>query len=270
MIRIGTGGVPPSARERSSVGGVRRLAELGLGAMELEFVRGVKMGIAAAKEVGAAAKQLGIALSAHAPYYINLLSEKRATVAASHRMILETLERTAAAGGVVIAIHSGYYGALPPEAATERMTAEYARLARAAEAKGWDSVAIGLEVSGKAGAWGTVPEVLAVCRAVPACVPVLDWAHLWARGGGQLDPSAVLDAVKKWKHLHCHFAGSKKTKTGWADIHTPIDSNPPYAPIVREILKRKLEATFISETPGLEDGALALKRLFERQGHKFG
>jgi len=269
MIRIGTGGVPFSAKERSSISGIKRISELKLSAMEMEFVRGVKMSVEVAKEVGAVAKQLDVALSAHAPYYINLLSEKKAVVIASHRMILETQERTAAAGGIVTAIHSGYYGKLPPEKATEQMIIEYEKIARVVRAKGWDSARIGLEVTAKKAAWGSVEELVEVCRAVPECVPVIDWAHMWVRTGGQLDASAVLDKLRHWKHLHFHFAGARKTQTGWADIHTPIGNNPPYGPIVHEVLKRKLDCTFISETPDLELGALSLKRLLEKSGHRF-
>jgi endonuclease IV len=40
--------------------------------MELEFVQGVKMGEAAARQVAETANQNGIVLSAHGPYAINL------------------------------------------------------------------------------------------------------------------------------------------------------------------------------------------------------
>ena len=262
MIRFGTGGIPFSAKEGGSIGGIKRIAELKLSAMELEFVRGVKMSVATAKEVGKVARELDVALSSHAPYYINLLSKEPAKVEASRRMILETIERTAAAGGTVAVFHPGYYGGLTSEQAMQPMMEQFELIAKAAKQKGWDDVGIGLEVTAKKAAWGSVEELLEACKAVPQCVPVIDWAHLWVRTNGRLDPAEVLDKLKHWKHLHFHFAGAKKTSTGWADIHTPIDNNPPYAPIVREVLNRKADCTFISETPDLEESALALKKMF--------
>ncbi|MCA9383575.1 hypothetical protein KC909_04360, partial [Candidatus Dojkabacteria bacterium] len=50
-LRIGTGGVPLSSKSRSTLAGIERIAELGLEHMELEFVRGVKMGEDTAKDV---------------------------------------------------------------------------------------------------------------------------------------------------------------------------------------------------------------------------
>lgn len=48
---FGTAGVPGSSKDRSSVAGIARVRELGLDAMELEFVRGVNMGKETAKQV---------------------------------------------------------------------------------------------------------------------------------------------------------------------------------------------------------------------------
>ena len=73
-LLFGTAGAPLSTKDRSSIGGVRRIRELGLGCMEVEFVRGVRMGEGTAAEVGRVAREAGVALSVHAPYYINLNS----------------------------------------------------------------------------------------------------------------------------------------------------------------------------------------------------
>ncbi|MFB3897699.1 MAG: hypothetical protein ACE14V_15510, partial [bacterium] len=71
-LLFGPAGTPHSAKTSSSVDGVKRIAELGLGCMELEFVQGVRMGAETAKQVQIAMKESGVRLSVHAPYYINL------------------------------------------------------------------------------------------------------------------------------------------------------------------------------------------------------
>jgi len=43
-LLFGTAGTPISSNGSDSLSGIRRIGELGLGCMELEFVRGVKMG----------------------------------------------------------------------------------------------------------------------------------------------------------------------------------------------------------------------------------
>jgi deoxyribonuclease-4 len=52
--------------------------------------------------------------------------------------------------------------------------------------------------------------------------------------------------------------------------HLPLDAKKPdYEPLVKEILRRKMDTTMISESPVLEKDALVLKRMFERHGYKF-
>ena len=82
-LLFGTGGTPHSARNRATVDGIRRIAELGLGCMEIEFVQGVKMGEASAHQVAQAARENGIRLTAHAPYFINFNAREPAKVKAN-------------------------------------------------------------------------------------------------------------------------------------------------------------------------------------------
>lgn len=97
-IYLGTAGIPLSAKGKSTVEGVKKVKELGLNAMEVEFVQGVKMSIEKAKELGEVAKTIGVRLSVHAPYYINLCSEEKEKIEASKNRILETATRAEAMG----------------------------------------------------------------------------------------------------------------------------------------------------------------------------
>ena len=47
---FGTAGAPYSSAQGTTVEGIRRVKELGLDCMEIEFVRGVKMGVNSAKK----------------------------------------------------------------------------------------------------------------------------------------------------------------------------------------------------------------------------
>ena len=63
-LLFGTGGTPHSAKTQSNVGGIERIAELGLGCMEIEFVQGVRMGEGAARLVAEVASRRKVKLSA--------------------------------------------------------------------------------------------------------------------------------------------------------------------------------------------------------------
>jgi deoxyribonuclease-4 len=78
--------------------GIRKVARMKLDCMEVEFTYGVRMSMDAAREVGALAKEKGISLSVHAPYYINLASDEKEKIVASKRRILDSCERAAVNG----------------------------------------------------------------------------------------------------------------------------------------------------------------------------
>ena len=71
-LNFGTAGAPRNPANLSTVDGIKRIAELGLECMEVEFVEGVRMGKETAKQVSVVAANRNIRLSVHAPYFINL------------------------------------------------------------------------------------------------------------------------------------------------------------------------------------------------------
>ncbi len=89
--------------------GVKHSKELGLDAMEVEFTYGVRMSNAEAKKLGEIAKKLGIKLSVHGPYYVNLASKEKAKLNASKKRILMSCERAHYLGASPVVFHSGYY-----------------------------------------------------------------------------------------------------------------------------------------------------------------
>lgn len=270
LIRLGSAGVPLSAEKRDTISGIRKVAELGLQALEVEFVRGVNMSLPTAREVGKTATDSGIELSIHAPYYINLASEKKQIIAASKKRILDSLERGAEMGARIVVVHAGYYGKNREEA-IKMITAACADIAEKAEKNDWN-VILGIETSGKQGQFGPLEEILDICGKIKNCAPVVDFAHLFARQGGNIDYGKILDSVKQYKHLHCHFSGINYSTVGIGRgnerNHEPI-GRPPFKPLAEELLERNLDITIICESPLLEKDALKMKKILEELGHKF-
>jgi len=269
-VFLGPAGVPLSAKG-STVDGIKKVAELKLQCMEVEFVRGVKMGNQLAAECGKVAEEVGVKLSVHAPYFINLCSAEKIKVKASKKRILDSVERAHVMHADVVVFHPGYYGKLSEHQAYEAVEEACRELVEYMESKGLTDVNLGLETTGKHTAFGTLEEIIKICKAVNGCVPVVDFAHMFARQGGSIDYAEVLDSVKrlKLKHMHTHFSGINFTDKGEKN-HLPINSNkPPFEPLAKEILKRGLNITIISESPVLEQDSLKMKQIFERLGYKF-
>ena len=111
MIKVG----PAGSGGFGNLKGVGKVAEMDLDCMEVEFTYGVRMDLETAKDVGALAKEKGIILSVHAPYYINLASDEAEKVTASKERILVSCERANAMGAQNVTFHAGFYQGRTPE-----------------------------------------------------------------------------------------------------------------------------------------------------------
>ncbi len=270
IIKLGSAGIPLSAEKRDTISGIRKVAELGLQALEVEFVRGVNMSLPKAKDVGKAAIESGIELSIHAPYYINLASGEKSIIAASKKRVLDSLGRGAEMGAKIVVVHAGYYGK-SREAAIEMIRDACVDIADSVERNKWNII-LGIETSGKQGQFGPLDEIVAMCGKLKYCNPVIDFAHLFARQAGSIDYGKILDSVKHCKHLHCHFSGINYSVVGIGKgnerNHEPI-GRPPFEPLAEELLKRNADITIICESPLLEKDALKMKKMLEELGYAF-
>ena len=111
MIRVG----PAGSDGLGNLKGVGRVAEMDLDCMEVEFTYGVRMNLDTAKSLGVLAKEKGIILSVHAPYYINLASDEEEKFVASQKRILDSCERAHIMGAQNVTFHAGFYQKRTPE-----------------------------------------------------------------------------------------------------------------------------------------------------------
>lgn len=265
---LGPAGTPINSN--SSAEGVTDLAKIGLSAMEIQFTYGVKMSPETAKHIGELAKQNSVRLSIHAPYYINLLQQDKAKLNRSLSNIYESAKRADLLGSKVIVFHPGAYMKLPRDDAMERM------ISVCEEASKNVSVPLGLELTGKQGQFGNLDEIIAVCRAVKGCVPVVDFAHDYARNAGHIDYNLIFKKLRtlnlKWHHFHfsgINF-GVKSDGVGNERNHEPISiDRPPFKPLAEQILKEKTDTAIICESPLLDRDSLVMKQIFKEMGYGF-
>ena len=276
-VYIGPAGIPIGARERKknagTIDGIRYVKEVGLNAMEVEFVQGVRMSRDMAKEAGDVARELGIRLSVHAPYFINLCSDDKSKVEASIRRLQESLDRGEAMGATVVVFHPAYYGKLGPEGCYNAVKEAVLRLVDWMRESGLTNVKLGLEVMARKSQFGGLEETFRLVKEVnkPQVVAVVDWGHVYARNGGSIDYGAVLDMWREYfggQPMHTHFTCVKYRNGEWVDEHEPIDANtPPFEPLAVELGKRDVEITIINESPLLEKDALKMVEMLTRHGN---
>ncbi|PLC68144.1 endonuclease IV [Vulcanisaeta sp. EB80] len=277
-VYIGPAGVPIGARERKksagTLDGIRYVSEVGLNAMEVEFVQGVRMNREAAQEAGELARELGVRLSVHAPYFINLCSEEAEKVEASIKRLQESLDRGETMGATVVVFHPAYYGKLGPEGCYNAVKDAVLRILDWMRESGITHVRLGLEVMARKSQFGSLEETFRLVREVnnPQVVAVIDWGHVYARNGGSIDYRAVLNMWREYfgdQPMHTHFTCVKYKNGEWVDEHEPMDTNnPPFEPLARELAGEDIEITIINESPLLEKDALRMKDILIKYGNK--
>lgn len=267
---MGPAGNCITAKEKGTIGSFRRISELGLNAQEIEFVRSIYMQPKMAEEVGEVAKELGISLSVHAPYYINLNSQKKQIIEASKKMIFDSADRAERMGAGAVAIHSAYYSGFTPQQTYEKTKEGFLEVLDKMKSAGIKNVKLGVETMGRWSQFGSLDECMKLAKEIDI-IPFIDWSHLFVRGKGTIDYGKVFDVLKtlKLKHIYSHFQNVEKNKKGeFVDVHKPLDHSPPFEPLAKEILRKKIDITIICESPIIEADSQKMKEIFNSLGYK--
>lgn len=267
---FGTGGVPHSAKPRSTVGGIRRIAELGLDCMEIEFVHGVKMNESGAREVVAVAAETGTKLSVHAPYYINLNAHDPAILAASRERLLRACRIGNICGARSVVVHPAFYLGDPHGEVYQRVKEGFKEvLAQLNREK--NPITVRPEIMGKGSEFGNLDEVLELCGEVEGLAPCIDFAHLHARAGANnsyKEFAGILKSVCKrlgrsaLENLHIHFSGVKYGPRGELGHLNFDEADFLYKDLLKALLDGGAGGVVICESPNLEEDAGLLKRTY--------
>ncbi len=274
-ILFGTGGTPHSAKERDSISGIERIRELGLGAMELEFVYGVHMKQEAAKQTRKAAEANNVSLSVHAPYYINLNSEDKAKIVASKQRIFESARIGSLAGAKKIVFHAGFFGKSTPKETFGAIAGAIEEIAERLK-KEKISAVLAPELTGKPTQFGSLSELLEISKRVKGVELTIDFSHLHARTNGSLKTKKDFDAVLKQsrdfnaellEHLHMHVSGINYSEKGERNHLNLQDKTNDfdYKPLLEALKEFNVSGTIICESPNLEQDALLMKSFFEKK-----
>ena len=270
-LLFGTGGVPLSAESRSTEAGIERIAELGLGCMEVEFVQGVKMSPEVAVSVGELAARKNVVLTAHGPYFVNLNAVERQKVHMSKERILQTARIAALFGARSITFHAAFYLKSTP-AETYTMVKRHLQEVMNTLRKEGNKVTISPEVTGKSSQFGTLEELLQLSSEIEGILPCIDFSHWHARTGksnSYQEFLAVLDQVEKklgrrgLDNMHIHLSGIAYGKKGELKHLMLPDSDLRYAKLLKALNDRKAKGVVICESaPYIEQDALLLQRTY--------
>jgi len=275
MIRFGPAGIPIGTPEEGTAAGIKYTHDIGLGAMEVEFVHGVNMKEEKARQAGKVARKNDVLLSCHAPYYINCCAKEELKVAGSVRYIVSTAQAAFWLGATPIVLHPGHYMGRQPSECRKQVISTFQKCLDEMEKRKITGVQLGAELTGKKSAYGSLDEVIDLAQEFGSkqVVPVIDFAHYHAREARlktEEDYARILDKVEKRlgpsaaKGFHCHFSGIEIIEAGEKN-HLPISSlSPPFEPLAAAWVENGWEGKAICESPLIEKDALAMQKAYEK------
>lgn len=265
MLRFGPAGNSESfyaAGYKSSFQAPGWLASMGLSAFEYSFGRGIGLSLEAAEKIAGEAKRHDIAVSAHAPYFINLSNpdpEKREN---SFRYITDSARLVTALGGNRVVVHVGAMMKLTEEEALMNCAAGLKEAYLRLDDMGLSHIHLCPEVMGKKNQIGDLAQTLAFCLLDGRFIPCIDFAHLHARGQGALkgpeDFAEALEALEsalgmdRARQLHIHFSTIEYTAAGEKRHRTFADADygPRFHHLAPLLKARGYEGRVICESRG--------------------
>lgn len=262
---------------KSSLQAPAWLKSMGLNAYEYSCTRGIRVGKETAEKLGAEAKENGIGLSIHAPYFINLASPDPEMILRSHKYLADTVEAAVYMGAEKVIIHTGSPGKAERKEAFERAYRNFYDVVEKHKALA-SGVFLCPETMGKKNQIGSLDEVLELCLIDECLIPTIDFGHLHAVDSGCLaskdDFKRVFERIleklgeERGRKLHMHYSRIEYTEKGGEKRHwTFADTcyGPDFEPLAECLAEYNIAGTVIAETAGtMAEDAVKIMGIYDK------
>jgi deoxyribonuclease-4 len=270
MLIFGTAGSPRGTPRSGTEAAVAYIRELTLDALEIAWVQSVRVSDKTCEQIKGAAGQHNVALSVHAPYYINLNSQTAELMAKSDERLLAAARKGYLAGATDIVFHPGSYHNQPAEQVYERVKEKLQEFTGilADEAV---NVTLRPETTGKSAMFGTLEELVQLTKEISGVAPCVDIAHLHARTGvfNTYDEFAEMFGLIErelggvgLRTMHFHLSGIEYGPKGERQ-HLIIDeADLEWRAFLQACVDFEVQGRVICESPNLEEDALSFQRVY--------
>lgn len=253
------------------------IANMDLDWYEYSCNKGANIRKETAEKIGKAAEELGVGMSIHAPYYINLANADPEKRIKSGEYIYQTLNVARNMGAKRIVFHPGSYMKQSQKVAFETTYNELKIIIQEVKNRGFDDIYLCPETMGKHSQLGSLEEVLKLCLIDEILVPTIDFGHLNSRSNGSIktceDYSNILDTIEnmlgieRMKNIHIHFSHQEYSKSGERRHLTFEDDiyGPYFEPLSMELVNREMSAVVVCESSNtmIEDAAI-MKKIYQQ------
>jgi deoxyribonuclease-4 len=274
-FRMGTVGTPKSTPKKpgGSIGTIQHLSNQGLGALELGWVRSVRISEGTCKNIKEAAIEYDVELSIHAPYFINLNADHQEWPK-SRKRLMDAAHFGNLAGATDIIFHPGSYFSRPPEEVLDIAIPRLQDCLEELRANG-NPVTLRPETMGKGALLGSFDDTLVLSKEIDGVEPCLDFAHLHARAGDGTMNSyeewiVLLKAYRKelgkkaTRRIHAHLSGIAYGPKGEKNHLMLNDSDFDLMGLLRALVELDCGGRILCESPEhMDKDALLIKQKME-------
>lgn len=275
-FRFGTVGSPIGTPKRpgGSIGAIQFSKSIGLTSFELGWVQSVRVSEDTCAAIRAAALEQDVALSVHAPYFINLNADADEWPK-SRKRLMDAAHYGNLAGASDIIFHPGsYFGNAPAgvlKVAIPRLKGCVDELRQ-----NGNGATLRPETMGKSAMLGSLEDTLEMARSIEGVEPCLDFAHLHARpGDGTMNTrrewSALLEAYARalgnpaLRRLHIHLSGIEYGPKGEKHHLKLKDADLDLKALFQVLHELGCAGRILCESPIMEEDALKMKRAWAKQ-----
>ena len=274
-FKFGTVGSPMGTPKKpgGSVGAIEFSKSIGLDTLELGWVQAVRVSEETCAAIKKTASEQGVALSVHAPYFINLNADADEWPK-SRKRLMDAAKYGHLAGATEIVFHPGSYFGRDPR---EVMKVALPRLEKCVVElrKAGNPVTLRPETMGKSAMLGSFEDALEMSRQIAGVQPCLDFAHLHARPG-----DGTVNSVDEWSRLlkayaealgaqaltslHIHLSGIEYGPKGEKN-HLPLaEADLKWKDLFKALKKFGCGGRILCESPVMEEDALRMKKAWEK------
>jgi len=268
-FQFGTVGTPHSKPKSpgGTVGGILHIRELGLDAMEIGWVRSVRVSDKTCAKIKKTAEEEDVALSVHAPYYINLNADEEEWPKSRERL-MDAARAGFKSGAPDIVFHPGTYFERPPEEVIEVVLPRLAGCLEELDEGGFE-ITLRPETMGKGAMLGSLSDTLEMSQ-LTGVEPCLDFAHLHARpGDGSMNSyDEWMEVLERYqqalgpdslKRIHCHVSGIEYTEKGEQNHLVFEEADLDLDGLLRALQAAGAKGRLLCESPILEEDALVMR-----------
>jgi deoxyribonuclease-4 len=273
-LRIAVAGMPLTTPQSGTIlDGLKRTHELGIKAMELEWVHGVRMNEERAESIKQIANDLDISLTVHGPYYINLAAKEPEKLEASKKRVYDTAYYGFLAGAKSVTFHAGFYMGRNEKEVYDII---FSSLKEVLEQLNNEGIMIDVrpELTGKATQFGSLQELVRLSQEFEGRIkPCIDFAHQHARHGGgwgtydkYIEVLEILEAglgSEILQDLHMHFSGINYSAKGERN-HLPfVEADNNYRDLLKALKEKHVGGQLVIESPVMEEDVLMAMKEYD-------